>query len=122
MENDIELLVNMFGIDDVEKSLSKIKKSIITKDKEYIIRDLLEFIGEDPTREGLIETPTRALLAWKEWCQGYSVDIPGLFKTFEDGAENYDELIVLDNIPYISHCEHHLAVIKGTVTIGYIPN
>lgn len=122
MENDIEALVNTFGVDAVEKTLSKIKKSTITKDKEYIIHDLLKFIGEDPTREGLLETPSRALLAWKEWCQGYSVNISNIFKVFEDGAENYNELIVLDNIPYTSHCEHHLATIKGTVTIGYIPN
>lgn len=122
MNNELNTLINKYGIDYVMDELTKLKKENIIKDKEYIIKDLLTFIGEDPSREGLIETPKRALLAWREWCSGYSIDIPKLFKVFEDGAENYNELIVLDNIPYTSFCEHHLALIKGTVTIGYIPN
>jgi len=89
---------------------------------EHLIRGLLTFIGEDPNREGLIETPKRVLKAWREMCSGYSTDIPSLFKTFEDGAENYNEMIIVDNIPFNSACEHHMLGFSGTVDIAYIPN
>ncbi len=93
------------------------------KEHEYIIKDLLKFIGEDPDREGLIETPNRVLKAFKNyWCRGYDVDIEKLFKVFEDGAENYDELIILQDIPVYSLCEHHICDIIGVAHIGYIPN
>lgn len=83
---------------------------------------LLQFIGEDPTREGLLETPARYLKAWKEWTSGYSVDLTSVFKDFGDGGENYDEMILIDPIPFYSHCEHHLTPIFGNVHIAYIPN
>lgn len=83
--------------------------------------DLLRFIGEDPGREGLKETPTRVMKAWKEWASGYEVDIPALFKTFEDGAERCDEMVMVSNIPVISKCEHHLADIVGTAHVAYVP-
>ena len=83
---------------------------------------LLQYIGEDPNREGLKETPKRFLKAWTEWTSGYKEDIASLFKDFGDGAENYDEMVIIDPIPFYSHCEHHLAAIFGTVHIAYIPN
>ena len=91
--------------------------------KEACIRSLLQVvIGENPDRGGLEETPKRVVKAWEHWTSGYSVDIPALLKTFEDGAENYDEMVVRKGIRIYSHCEHHLAPIIGECTIAYIPN
>lgn len=82
---------------------------------------LLQHIGEDPTREGLLETPARFIKAFKEKTQGYAIHDPKeLLKTFEDG--NSDELVVVKGITFDSMCEHHLERISGTVSIGYIPN
>jgi GTP cyclohydrolase I len=72
-------------------------------------------------REGLQETPERAAKAWEFWTRGYSIDVPGLLKTFEDGANGVDEMVVVKNIPLYSKCEHHLADIFGTATVAYIP-
>lgn len=88
-----------------------------------IIRDLLEnIIDEDVNREGLRETPARVVKAWQHWTGGYHVDIQSLLKTFEDGSENCDEMVVRKNIRIYSHCEHHLAPIIGDCTVAYIPN
>ena len=83
---------------------------------------LLQYIGEDVNRGGLLETPQRFLRAWDEWSSGYGIDPEQILKTFEDGAETYDEMVVVPGIPFYSHCEHHLAPFFGSVTIGYIPN
>lgn len=82
---------------------------------------LLQLIGEDPNREGLRDTPARFVKAWTEWTEGYGMDPATLFKDFGDGAEGYDEMVIIDPIPFYSHCEHHLAAIFGTVHIAYIP-
>jgi GTP cyclohydrolase I len=90
---------------------------------ENIIFNLLsDIVGEDPTREGLLETPIRVVKAWKHWTSGYEIDISALLKTFEDGGENYDEMVVRKGIRIYSHCEHHLAPIIGDCTVAYIPN
>lgn len=89
---------------------------------EKIIEDLLRYIGEDPTREGLKETPKRVLKAWKEWASGYNQNPDELFKVFEDGAERSNELVIVHGIPVRSKCEHHLADINGTASVGYIPH
>jgi GTP cyclohydrolase I len=81
---------------------------------------LLQHIGEDPTREGLLETPKRFLKAWNEWASGYAQDPTTILKTFADGAT--DEMVIERGIPFFSHCEHHLAPFFGTVDIGYVPN
>jgi GTP cyclohydrolase I len=87
------------------------------------VRELLRFIGEDPDREGLQDTPKRFLHAWKEWSRGYVLDPASILKTFEDGAENCgDEFVIVRDIPIISKCEHHLADITGIAHIGYIPD
>jgi GTP cyclohydrolase I len=85
-------------------------------------RRLLTSIGEDPDRPGLHETPARVAKAWKHWTSGYGQDPVQILKAFEDGAEQYNELIVVRNIPVYSHCEHHLAPFFGKATIGYLPN
>jgi GTP cyclohydrolase I len=89
---------------------------------EDIVLRLLKYVGEDPEREGLLETPARVLKAWRHWCSGYGVDPASVLKTFEDGAEGVDEMVVVRDIPFYSHCEHHLAPIFGTATIAYIPD
>jgi len=89
---------------------------------EHDWRRFLLSIGENPDRPGLAETPARVAQAWKHWTAGYEQDPTQVLKVFEDGAEHYDELILVKNIPVYSHCEHHLAPFFGTVTIGYIPN
>lgn len=91
--------------------------------KEEVIIDLLQnvIVGEDADREGLRDTPARVVKAWKHWTSGYSVDIAALLKVFEDGAENYDQMVMVKDIPIYSKCEHHLADIFGTATIAYIP-
>lgn len=86
------------------------------------IRRLLQYVGEDPTRGGLLETPGRVAKAWAEWCQGYDQDPAEVLKTFEDGAEGVDEMVVVKDIPFYTHCEHHMAPFFGTATIGYLPN
>jgi len=85
-------------------------------------RRLLVSLGEDPDRAGLVETPSRLVTAWKHWTSGYTQDPAELLKIFEDGAEEYNELIVIRGIPVYSHCEHHLAPFFGKATIGYVPN
>ena len=89
--------------------------------EDNILR-LLEFVGEDPNREGLLETPKRVAKAWSFWCSGYGQDPKDVMKVFEDGAKGCDEMVIVRDIPIYSHCEHHMAMIVGTVTIAYIPN
>lgn len=89
---------------------------------EHDWRRLLAHLGEDPNRQGLAETPKRVEKAWKHWTSGYQQNPAEILKAFEDGAEQYNELIVVRNIPVYSHCEHHLAPFFGTATIGYTPN
>lgn len=73
-------------------------------------------------RQGLKETPERAAKAWAAWTSGYGQDPAEVLKVFEDGAEGYDEMVVVKDMPLYSHCEHHLAAIFGTATIAYIPD
>lgn len=86
------------------------------------IRRLLQFVGDDPSREGLHETPKRVAKAWAHWCGGYAGDPAAILKVFEDGAEAHDQMVTVKDIPIYSHCEHHMAPIFGTVTISYIPD
>ncbi len=85
-------------------------------------RRLLRSLGDDPDRPGLRDTPRRLERAWQHWMSGYQEDPAALLTLFEDGAEEYNELIVVRGIPVYSHCEHHLAPFFGTATIGYVPN
>jgi GTP cyclohydrolase I len=85
--------------------------------------NFLHFIGEDPRRPGLKETPQRVVKAWQEMFSGYDVLNPqDLLKTFEDdGLAKYDEMIVVRGIEFQSHCEHHILPFSGVVTVGYLP-
>ena len=96
-------------------------KPSVPLDIEQAFRTLIEWIGDDPDREGLVETPARAARAWLEYCTGYQED-PGhhLMRTFAE-VGGYDEIVVLRDIPFQSHCEHHLAPITGTASIAYLP-
>jgi len=85
-------------------------------------RRFLASLGEDPDRAGLVETPSRVAKAWKHWTAGYAQDPAECLKVFENGAQEYNELIVVRGIPVYSHCEHHLAPFFGKATIGYVPN
>ena len=85
------------------------------------IRTLIRWAGDDPTREGLADTPRRVAKAWKEYCAGYGDD-PGkhLARVFEE-VGGYDEIVLLKDIPFQSHCEHHMAPIIGKAAIAYLP-
>ena len=85
------------------------------------IRTLIEWTGDDPDREGLVDTPRRVARAWREYCQGYLED-PGthLDRVFEE-VGGYDEIVLLRDIPFQSHCEHHMAPIIGVAHIAYLP-
>ena len=98
------------------------KHSSVTKaDAEEAVRTLLRWAGEDPAREGLLETPKRVVEAYGDWFSGYAVDPREyLRRTFEEMA-GYDEMVVLRDIEFESHCEHHMAPIIGKAHVGYLP-
>ena len=108
-------------VKDIDKSTSK--KAIVTdKQAEEAIKTILTWIGEDPSREGLLETPKRVVKAFKEYYQGYHQDAnKELLKTFGD-VEGYDDMVVEKDIRLESHCEHHMAPIIGVAHVAYIPN
>ena len=85
------------------------------------IRTLIRWAGDDPAREGLVDTPRRVARAWKEYCAGY-LDDPArhLSRVFEE-VGGYDEIVLLKDIPFQSHCEHHMAPIIGKASIAYLP-
>jgi len=93
-----------------------------TRDEaEKAIETLLRWAGDDPSREGLAETPARVAKAFEEWFSGYSQDPEEyLTRTFEE-IEGYDDMVILRDIRFESHCEHHLAPIIGRVHVGYLP-
>ena len=91
-------------------------------DAEEAIRTLLRYIGDDPDREGLTATPERVARAYRDWYSGYDDDpVDFLRRTFHE-VDGYDEMIILRDIHFESHCEHHMAPIIGRVHIGYLPN
>jgi GTP cyclohydrolase I len=92
------------------------------EEAEDAVRTLLLWAGEDPEREGLADTPWRVAAAYEDWFSGYNLDpITFLERTFEE-VEGYDEMIVLRDITFESHCEHHMAPIIGKAHVGYLPN
>ena len=89
---------------------------------EDAVRTLLKYAGEDPSREGLIDTPKRVVSSYDEFYRGYKEDpLEYLTRTFEE-VSGYDEMVVLRDIPFSSHCEHHMAPIIGRAHVGYLPN
>src|SRR6204780_1148398 len=89
---------------------------------EEAVRTLLQWAGEDPRREGLKDTPQRVVDAYRDWFSGYRIDPAAyLRRTFEE-VGGYDEMVVLRDISFESHCEHHMAPIIGRVHVGYLPS
>ena len=107
-------------VKNIEESKNKLNK-VSDKEAEQAFRTIIEWIGEDPHREGLKGTPKRLVKAFKEYFQGYSQDAKNfLSKTFSQ-IEGYDDMVVEKNIAVESHCEHHIAPIIGVAHIAYIP-
>ncbi len=96
-------------------------KPPVPEEIQDAIRTLIRWAGDDPDREGLLDTPKRVAQAWKEYCVGYTED-PSihLSRVFEE-VGGYDEIVLLKDIPFQSHCEHHLAPIIGKAAIAYLP-
>ena len=108
-------------VKDIVK-LSSNKSEVTDKQAEEAFKTILHWIGEDPSREGLLETPKRAVKAFKEYFKGYHQNAEDdLSKTFGD-VEGYDDMVVEKNITLESHCEHHMAPIIGVAHVAYIPN
>jgi len=108
----------------VEETNNKILdvKKVSDKEAEEAFKTILTWIGEDSSREGLLETPKRVVKAFKEYFAGYAEDANKILeKTFGD-VEGYDDMVVEKNISVSSHCEHHMAPIVGTAHVAYIPN
>lgn len=94
----------------------------VPDDVQDAIRTLIRWSGDDPTREGLLDTPARVARAWKEYCEGNGEDpAHHLSRQFEE-VGGYDELVLLKDIPFQSHCEHHMAPITGKAAIAYMPH
>jgi len=94
---------------------------MIEKKAEDKIRDLIALF-EDPSREGLVETPARVAKAWREFTCGYEMDPAEILKTFDDGAKGSDEMVLVANVPVRSMCEHHCLPWFGVAHLAYIPN
>jgi GTP cyclohydrolase I len=103
-----------------------IKKTLVKKpsnaEAEKAVRTLISFVGEDPNREGLLDTPKRVVKAYQDWYGGYNQDPKEVLnKTFSE-IEGYDEIIMLKDIRVESHCEHHMAPFIGSAHVAYLPN
>jgi len=93
----------------------------VPKDVLKAVRTLIAWAGDDPAREGLLDTPARVARAWKEYARGYGEDPAAhLARTFDE-VGGYDEIVLLKDVPFQSHCEHHLAPIIGKAAIAYLP-
>ena len=104
---------------DLVEPLPKVE---VPRNVEDAIRTLIRWTGDDPDREGLLDTPRRVARAWREYARGYQEDpAVHLSRTFEE-VGGYDEIVLLKGIPFQSHCEHHMAPIIGKASIAYLPN
>ena len=108
-------------VKDTDAKTLKVNK-VSDQEAEEAFKTILNWMGEDPSREGLLETPKRVIKAFKEYFGGYTQDAERILsKTFGD-VEGYDDMVVEKNISFTSHCEHHMAPIVGTAHVAYIPN
>ena len=108
-------------VEDINNKVLDTKK-VSDKEAEEAFKTILTWMGEDPSREGLLETPKRVVKAFKEYFGGYAEDANKILeKTFGD-VEGYDDMVVEKNISVTSHCEHHMAPIVGIAHVAYIPN
>ena len=104
-----------------DTNIEKDQKKISDKEAEDAFKTILAWMGEDPNREGLLETPKRVVKAFKEYFKGYKEDPKEILnKTFGD-VDGYDDMVVQKNISVQSHCEHHMAPIIGKAHVAYIP-
>ena len=96
-------------------------KILVPEEVADAVRTLIRWAGDDPSREGLLDTPARVARAWTEYARGYEED-PGdhLSRTFKE-VGGYDEIVLLKDVPFQSHCEHHMAPIMGKAAIAYLP-
>ena len=109
-------------VKNTDKIIQGSKSEITDKQAEEAFRTIIKWIGEDPTREGLVSTPRRVVKAFKEYFKGYSQDHKSeLGKTFGD-IKGYDDMVLQKNISISSHCEHHMAPIIGIAHVAYLPN
>ena len=107
-------------VKDTESKILDVK-SVSDKEAEEAFKTILTWLGEDPNREGLLETPKRVMKAYKEYFSGYKVDPDKILdKTFGD-VDGYDDMVIQKNISIQSHCEHHMAPIIGKAHVAYIP-
>ncbi len=113
---------------NTKKTVAKkaVKKTLVKKpsnaEAEKAVRTLISFVGEDPNREGLLDTPKRVVKAYQDWYGGYNQDPKEVLnKTFSE-IEGYDEIIMLKDIRVESHCEHHMAPFIGSAHVAYLPN
>ena len=108
-------------VKNTEKIKEKLDK-ISDKEAEEAFKTIIRWIGEDPNREGLLETPRRVAKAFKEYFKGYNQELSSdLLKTFGD-VEGYNDMVLQKNISVFSHCEHHMAPIMGIAHVAYLPN
>jgi len=99
-----------------------LSRNISDKQAMEAVKTLISWIGDDPNREGLLETPKRVINAYKEFFSGYNIDAKDVLgKVFEE-VGNYDEMVIVRDIRLESHCEHHMVPIIGKIHIGYLPN
>ena len=109
-------------VKNLEKFIQKDKDEVTDKQAEEAFRTIIKWIGENPNREGLLETPKRVAKAFKEYFKGYKQNATSdLLKTFGD-VEGYDDMVLQKNISVSSHCEHHMAPIIGVAHVAYLPN
>ena len=107
-------------VKDTENKILDVK-NVSDKEAEEAFKTILTWLGEDPNREGLLETPKRVMKAYKEYFSGYKVDPNKILdKTFGD-VDGYDDMVIQKNISIQSHCEHHMAPIIGKAHVAYIP-
>ncbi|MET0283720.1 MAG: GTP cyclohydrolase I FolE [Polyangiales bacterium] len=110
-------------LDTVRPDAPNLERSDAAREQAHeLVRGMLAYLGENPAREGLLETPARVVRAWDEHFGGYQLDpAEYLAKTFEE-VEGYDELVLVSDIEVMSHCEHHMVPFVGKAHVAYIPN
>jgi len=130
MEQDEEGFIGEFGYQLPEPTSQGKEQSVISRtveakpsrqDAESAVRTLLRWTGDDPSREGLLGTPDRVVRAYEEFFAGYDADPSDMLsRTFEE-TDGYDEMVLLRNVTFESHCEHHMVPIIGVAHVAYIP-
>ncbi len=114
-------MVNGSGCDPHDDDNGGSGKLAVPEHVQEAIRTLIRWSGDDPEREGLVDTPARVARAWREYCQGYEEDPASHLERRFNEVGGYDEVVLLKDIPFQSHCEHHMAPIQGKAAIAYLP-